>query len=269
MPGCHDSGANTRTGKPFLVTAYEPDENGKLAGLVPDRCIAAEPGQQCRLRVDHYRQRKTGPCFAVAVVRCAAHNHAFTLYPPGHYPYGRIAAAPVAPDGSLLRQADESLGKQTSESPSAPSRTTEAAKTQLPVDWSQTLFGAAQDAERGQAWPRRGPALWRTQGRWVRLGARLLGIESPADDDERQRHCEQMAGLLGVPTQRLLDASQRYQDSAGYRGRGAAVMGIVWQLPLLRTLSERILAAGAIAGLWGRPSRWDPGGGQLRALLFR
>ena len=51
----------------------------------------------CRLASDHDRERKTGPCFPIRVMRCRVHGHGFTLYPPGHVPYGRkrLAAAAV------------------------------------------------------------------------------------------------------------------------------------------------------------------------------
>ena len=41
--------------------------------------------------VDHYRKRKTGPCYPVAVVGCRVHGRRrYTLYAAGHYPYGRV-----------------------------------------------------------------------------------------------------------------------------------------------------------------------------------
>jgi hypothetical protein len=53
----------------------------------------------CHLWVDHQRARKTGPCFQLTVVHCGLHRRAFTLYPPGHVPYGRIVVAPVSSGG--------------------------------------------------------------------------------------------------------------------------------------------------------------------------
>lgn len=44
-----------------------------LRVVLPARCVFAEPAQACALHVDHYRGRKTGPRFPVAVVGCAAH----------------------------------------------------------------------------------------------------------------------------------------------------------------------------------------------------
>ena len=80
--------------------------------------------------VDHYRKRKTGPCYPVAVVGCRVHGkRRYTLYPAGHYPYGRVAVVPYSASGELLWEADSG----------GPA-------------WQATLFGAAQDAAQGQMW---------------------------------------------------------------------------------------------------------------------
>jgi len=260
MAECHNRPAEARTGKPFLVTTYVPDEQGRLVAKVPERCPAAKTGEPCQLRVDHCRERKTGPCFPLAVMRCSTHQVAFTVYPPGHYPYGRVAVAPVAPGGELLREGDADVTETSDAAGDAASRA---------LDWVLTVFGAAQDAAEGHAWPRESPSRWRTQGRWLQLGARLLGIDPVANNAEDEPHYrEQIAETLGVPALRLRDGAQRYRLSRGYRERGRAVLKVLQQLPTPRSLAERLLAAGAIAGLWGRPSRWDPGGRTLRPLLL-
>jgi len=284
MAECHNRPAEARTGKPFLVTTYVPDEQGRLVAKVPERCPAAKTGEPCQLRVDHCRERKTGPCFPLAVMRCSTHQVAFTVYPPGHYPYGRVAVAPVAPGGELLREGDADVTEtsdaegdadaaETSDAQgdAASTKTSDAAGDAVSraLDWVLTVFGAAQDAAEGHAWPRESPSRWRTQGRWLQLGARLLGIDPVADNAEDEPHYrEQIAETLGVPALRLRDGAQRYRLSRGYRERGRAVLKVLQQLPTPRSLAERLLAAGAIAGLWGRPSRWDPGGRTLRPLLF-
>ena len=43
------------------------------------------------LVVHHLRERKTGPQIPVTVVQCRTHRRAFTIYPLGHVPYGRLA----------------------------------------------------------------------------------------------------------------------------------------------------------------------------------
>ena len=71
-----------RAGTPvFATTPYEPDADGVLRAVLPTRCVFAEPtDEDCRIGVRFYRDRATGPCFAIAVVRCAAHSRrSFTL----------------------------------------------------------------------------------------------------------------------------------------------------------------------------------------------
>jgi hypothetical protein len=264
MAGCHNKPAEAHPGRPFLITAYLPDRQGRLVAKLPERCLAAEGDEPCRLRIDHYRERKTGPCFSLAVVRCSTHQVAFTMYPPGHYPYGRVAVAPIAPGGELLLKGDAGAAETShaeGEETSVATSDAEEDAASGRLDWSLTVFGAAQDASQGQAWPREKPSRWRTQGRWLQLGAQLLGIGPVTDGTEdEQRYREQMAGMLGVPALHVLEGARHFRNSRGYRERGRVVLALLARLPTLRSLGERILAAGAIAGLWGRPSRWDPGG---------
>jgi hypothetical protein len=56
----------------------------------------------CELVVHHWRERKAGPQIPVMVMQCKTHRRAFTLYPLGHIPYGRVAVAPVGLDGEVL-----------------------------------------------------------------------------------------------------------------------------------------------------------------------
>ena len=93
----------------------------------------------CRLWFDHRRERKTGPEFPLTVLRCGAHDRcAFTLYPPGHVPYGRQRIAPVAPDGGAVRsEGDDALEV-----------------------FCSTAFCAALDAAAGRPWPRDGQGPW-------------------------------------------------------------------------------------------------------------
>jgi hypothetical protein len=70
---------------------------------MPRGCVHAVAGDTaCVLVVHHVRDRKTGPRIPVTVLQCQTHRRAFTLYPLGHIPYGRIAVAPVALDGELV-----------------------------------------------------------------------------------------------------------------------------------------------------------------------
>ena len=92
---------------PFATTNYEADEDGTLHAVLPSRCVYARGEQTCAMFVDHYRKRKTGPCYPVAVVGCRVHGkRRYTLYPAGHYPYGRVAVVAYSAGGELLREAD-------------------------------------------------------------------------------------------------------------------------------------------------------------------
>ena len=124
-------GATEAHALPFATTNYEADEDGTLHAVLPSRCVYATGEQTCAMFVDHYRKRKTGPCYAVAVVGCRVHGkRRYTLYAAGHYPYGRVAVVPYSAGGELLWGADRGG-----------------------PPWQATLFGAAQDAARGQMWP--------------------------------------------------------------------------------------------------------------------
>ena len=72
--------------------------------VLPARCVFAAATETCSLSIDHYRDRKTGPGFPLAVVGCRRHPICrFTLYPPGHIPYGRQAVVSCSPLGPLLQ----------------------------------------------------------------------------------------------------------------------------------------------------------------------
>lgn len=148
-----------KKGKPVFATApYEPDERGVLRPILPERCGLGPAGERCSLYVDHDRPCKTGPRFPLAVVGCSVHReHRFTLYPPGHFRYGRRPVVPSSPSGPLLRE-------------SASGRPA----------WEASVFAGALDAARGCRWPADSP--WddvrrrRTQGRHLEFAARLVGV---------------------------------------------------------------------------------------------
>lgn len=221
-------------GKPvFAIAPYEPDETGVLRVVLPQRCVFAARAERCGLFVDHYRDRKTGPCFALAVVGCGHHPLGrYTLYPPGHTPYGRQALVPCSPSGPLL--CDASTGQ--------------------PV-WQATLLVAATDAAAGQRWPAHSPAhdarRRRTQGRWLERAGTLLGVHPKLD----ARHRERLATRLRVPTLTLRTAAGGWATS--WKARGGAIGSVLQALAVDESLLDRLLAAGAVTGLWPPPQRWD------------
>jgi hypothetical protein len=218
----------------FATAPYAADEEGVLRVVLPSRCVFAAPGQVCSLFVDHRRQRKTGPCMPLAVVGCSTHPvQRYTLYPPGHVPYGRAPVVATSVEGLPLR----------------------AAKTGKPP-WEATLLSAAVDAARGKRWASDSPAddaqRRRTQGRRLDRTGRLVGVHPALDDTARER----IATRLGVPTMTLRTAAQRWATS--WTTRGAAIVAVLLALSTDALLPDRVLWAGAVAALWTSPCRWDP-----------
>lgn len=193
----------------------------------------AGPAERCSLYVDHHRHRKTGPRCPVAVVGCSVHPLGrFTLYPIGHVPYGRSAVLPCSPAGEIL--AGEPGG--------APA-------------WRMTFFSAALDAAAGERWPSDSPAgdarRRRTQGRRLERAERLLGVHPGVTDSDRER----IAARLQVPLLVLRTAAAG--RAASWAARGAVIVAILLELTACTRLPDRVLAAGAVAGLWPPPRRWD------------
>ena len=202
--------------------------------VLPERCVFAAAAETCSLFVNHYRPRKTGPGFPLAVVGCTCHPHGrYTLYPPGHIPYGRQAVVPCSPSGPLLQDPDNGQ----------------------PV-WQTTVFGAAVDAGEGQRWPAHSPAddarRRRTQGCRLTLAGTLLGVHPELDARTRER----IATRLQIPTMTVLGAAHHWATS--WKARGGAILAVLQSLSLDSRLLDRLLAAGAITGLWPSPQRWDP-----------
>lgn len=224
-------GRKTRARVPFATTSYEPDEDGYLRPMLPMRCAFAVGTKMCSVFVDHYRPRRTGPGFPLAVVGCSAHPHGrYTLYPPGHVPYGRAPVVPYSPRGMPLL--DGTTG-------------------QLP--WEDTLFGAAVDAARGEEYTGDGPSgdarTRRTQRRRLEVAGRLMGVHPEVDDSARER----IAARLGVPTMTLRTASRLW--AADWTARGTAVLAVLLAITVDGAVLDRMLAAGAVSGLWAPPRR--------------
>ena len=229
---------------PWATTSYVADQDGALRAVLPSRCVCATGEQTCAIFVDHYRERKTGPCHPLAVVGCRVHGGVrYTLYPPGHYPYGRVAVVRYSADGELLL--DAASGQP---------------------QWQATLFGAAQDAAQGKRWPSE-QHWWqelstpcrRTQGRRLELAGRLTGVSGELN--ARQR--EQIATRLGVATMTVLAEASRW--GRRWRSRGAAIVAVLRALAVSATLGDRMGAAGAVSDRWGPPrprlvARWEQTG---------
>lgn len=251
MPACHSS---ERDARPFVITPYVEHESGRLMPELPDEGPCRERSSApCRLAVDHTRCRKTGPCFPLTVLRCRAHGrYSFTLYPPGHVPYGRYAVAPIAVDGGAVQQ----HGPE------------DARVADFAEPWRSTIFVAAIDAAAGKPWPRLDaqPGPWySTHKRHLRRLARWFGL---LEDPSQRSH---IAASLGVA---LLVITEGVRDLAGgssYRAFGAAIVRILFAMPKMTPLTrcDHLLGAGHHAGLWAQPLRWEPRSQQLRKVPFR
>ena len=228
-------GVQLRAGHlPFATTAYKADRQGVLRPVLPSRCVFAAGTETCSIFLDHYRLRKTGPRFPLAVVGCSRHPHGrYTLYPPGHYPYGYEQVAPYSPSGKLLMDSS----------------------TREPV-WHTTLFAAAIDAAKGERWPSESrwfqphdPRRRRTQDRRLQLAGRLMGVHPALDDRARER----IATRLGVATLRLLSRAGSWARSS--KTRGAAILAVLLALPVRASLLDRIPAGGTPACHYRRSSQ--------------
>ena len=246
MPQCHNPALDAR--RPFATAPYRPEASGRLEPRVlPTLCIHAEAGNApCRIGFNHSRDRKTGPAFAVAVLKCHTHGRCFTLYPLGHYPFGRAAVAPVGSDGEPLRSAG---GDEDGR-----------------LAWGLTLFAAVFALASGDKPRRAHPmAWWATEpADTVAFAAAVLGLGLGLSE----RRGEAIAESLGIARLELRQADRDYGAARGPAARAAVVVVVLGRLPKDRCLLDSILGSGALAGCWAPAARWDPGERTARRRLF-
>jgi hypothetical protein len=211
---------------------------------MPSRCpvgVDRSNGGECRLALHHRRARKTGPGHALCVVECRAHGVAFTLYPPGYAPYRRQAVLKLTSDG-------EPIGREGSA---------------VLTEFEDTVFAAALDAKDGKRWARETKTevpecWWSTQGRHLRLAARLVGVA--IDLAEKTR--ESIAAALSVGMLSLRELCQ----AEGYRALGAGVCSVLgWLRGRASVRAQQLLICGHLIGQWGEPLHWDA----TRQVLMR
>lgn len=217
---------------------------------MPRSCLGASPGDKaCALTVNHLRERKTGPEIAIAVLRCGTHRRAFTVYPFGHIPYGRVAVAPVALDGEML------FSRQGGAQPDGKERPA----------WEATLFGPAFAAVHGQAIKITDPRWWATEtAERLAVGAALLGIHP----DLSAQDGDAIALRLEIPRLVLRQAAGEYERARGRAARSRVLLGVLDHLGAVGCLLDRVLAAGAVAGCWSTVTRWDLASGGARGRVF-
>lgn len=185
----------------------------------------------CVLWVHDERHRKTGPAHALSVVRCRTHGASFTLYPPGYAPYRRQALLRLSPSGVEVEADGREYG-----------------------DFEGTLFEAALDAREGRGWARESATAipdrwWGTQGRHLRLAARLLGL----DRELGERVREKIAATVSVAALTL----REYASATGYRAIGEAVCAVLSRISGGARRSFTLLVCGRLIGKWGEPLWWD------------
>ena len=234
----------------FIISPYSPDRDGKLIAALATRCPkGVEADTACTIKAKAWRKRKTGPGFALRVVRCKTHNEHFTLYPPGYAPYQRAPVLHLAPDGARI------LGEE--------GKALAGAKS-----FEGTLFEAVLDARQKRPWARNSnkgvpDRWWNTQGRHLALALGLTGISESTDE----RLKEKLAMVLGVPQLVIHEVAQR--PKPGYEERGKAVWSVLRRVPRGRGGALRLLLCGHLIGRWGEPWNWDPRRGALERLPFR
>ena len=115
----------------------------------------------------------------------------------------------------------------------------------VPGSRSPSYATAAREAADGHAWPRLsdGERSWSTQRRLIRRLSEAFGAFDLAARDV-------VAIALGLPL-RLLS---HLAGAVGYRARGRAVVAV---LDGVGHDLGRVLLAGALAGAWGHPWRWQ------------
>lgn len=173
-------------------------------------------------------------------MRCRAHELAFTVYPPGHVPYGRAPLVVLGPDGSELVPPRDGVE-------------------------SGALARAAADARNGELWPRDsgGEGVRTTQRRHVRSAALLLGLASSAVIAPALA-----AAVLHLPEGQLVEIARRVAGSRSLSRLGSEVSAVLGLLARRggRWLADRLAVLGHLAGWWGSPWRWVPRLHQLLAL---
>lgn len=174
--------------------------------------------------IHEWRERSSGPEFPLMVAYCRTHDRYFTVYPPGHVPYGRVAIGPEPETGEGGLAA-----------------------------WRRTLFEAVV----GEAWLHdyvySGGPSWQThRRRLVRCGD-LVGLRG----DERVG--ESIAAMLDVPLHMHAAARLEFQrgDVSSQRSALRSVLESVEISPRLWRVLSR---AGHAAGRWGGAWEWSRGG---------
>lgn len=250
MPAGHALRTHASQPRPFVTVAYVPGSAASLGpAVMPRGCLHAAVGDEaCVLVAHHVRKRKTGPRIPVTVLQCRTHRRAFTMYPLGHVPYGRLAVAPVGLDGELVGSTDHEP----------------QVDGEHPPDWRDTLFGSAFAAIHERTVKLTDPRWWATEPpERLAQGAAILGVHPELS----VQTADAIAFRLEIPGLVLRQAAGEYARARGRAARGRVLVGVLGELGDA-CLLDRVLAAGACAGCWGTVTRWDVASGGARGRVF-
>ncbi len=219
----------------YVISPYYADDNGKFRPEMPDLgpCDASDDCP-CRICVNHYRKRKTGP-FDFLVAECKTHAISFTIYPHGYAPFQRQPLAPVAPDGDLITR-ENGVSR-----------------------FEDTYFKAAIDAADFVFWPYQSDADYNmprriTQKRHLGRAALILGVAPQLTDRVR----EELAQILSLPGHLLHGCAALIKQCPGLQERGKAICRVLKVICKSSSIFKRLAEAGAKVRLWPPPKRWDP-----------
>lgn len=232
---------------PFLCAPYFAGEDGRYEpSQTIARCPWAAAGEPCQICKHGFRDRKTGPEIPLRILRCKPHCRHFTVYPPGHVPYGRCGVGAVDLRGETV--------ERSGAEPEASCR--------------GCLFEAALDAAEGRKWEREPieddleRPRYPTQQRRLERCGQLLGL-SPALP---RIVVEQIRDHLGLDGLDHTLARQQFRQAKSPTPRAQAILATHQQVARIDHV-RRLLAAGSLSGLWGHPWFWDASRGQRFSLL--
>ena len=162
------------------------------------------------------------------VVYCKTHDVHYTVYSPGHVPYGR---APVAAPGA---------GAGLS-------------------GWRGTVFEPAMCPGWRRQYEYGGGTCWHTRRRWLRRGGKLLGLSGEVTVGEG------VAALLEIPLH--VHAAARVCFSSGkIDDECTALVNVLSAVAVTPRLWRQMMRAGRLTGFWGDAWEWTDDG-RLEALF--
>ncbi len=226
----------------FVCSPYSLNEStGKFECETPDKCplgITKGNHEACKIACNHHRNRKTGPRIPLAVLECNIHNSYFTVYPPGHVPYGRKAlVSDIALDGCHVKSETE----ETSDL------------------FGESLFDAPLRASQGVFYPKEGScdpfdSCYDTQLNHIKKAALILGILP----EDKAPKCIHIMEILNLPHSLQAEPFSCFSDQEwDYRKTSQLICNILSRLPADKRF-ERLVACGALSELWPSLCIWNP-----------